>query len=64
MYSDYAHWAVPASGYVADDDLADDPYDEAMSSHDMACTIVALAQRVDALERENNHLRRLSLIHI
>ena len=60
MYSDYAHWAVPVDGYVADDDLADDPYDETMSSHDMACTIVALAQRVDALERENDHLRRLA----
>ena len=59
MYDDYKHWAVPVDGYVTDD-MADDPYDEAMSSHDMACTIVALAQRVDALERENDHLRRLA----
>lgn len=41
-------------------DMADDPYDEAMSSHDMACTIVALSQRVDTLETENAHLRRLA----
>ena len=60
MYSDYANWAVPVDGYATDDDLADDPYDETMSSHDMACTIVALAQRVDVLERENDHLRRLA----
>ena len=36
MYSDYAHWAVPASDYIVDSDLADDPYDDEMSSHDMA----------------------------
>lgn len=60
MYSDYANWAVPVYGYATDDDMADDPYDETMSSHDMACTIVALAQRVDALEKENDHLRRLA----
>ena len=60
MYDDYKYWAVPASGYVADDDIADDPYDDEMSSHDMACTIVALAQRVDQLEKENDHLRRLA----
>lgn len=59
MYSDYANWAVPVDGYVTDD-LADDPYDEIMSTHDMACTIVALAQRVDQLERENSQLRRLA----
>lgn len=60
MYSDYANWAVPMDGYATDDDMADDPYDDEMSSHDMACTIVALAQRVDALEQENDHLRRLA----
>lgn len=60
MYSDYAHWAVPVDGYATDDDLAADPYDDEMSSHDMACTIIALAQRVDQLEKENDHLRRLA----
>lgn len=59
-HDDLKHWAVPANGYATDDDLADDPYDETMSTHDMACTIVALAQRVDALEKENDHLRRLA----
>ena len=60
-HDDLKHWAVHVDGgYVTDDDLATDPYDDEMSSHDMACTIVALAQRVDALERENDHLRRLA----
>lgn len=52
----YANWAYQP----CPDELADDPYDEEMSTHDMACTIVALAQRVDALEAENTRLHRLA----
>lgn len=55
---DFANWVYDPTDDPAD--MADDPYDETMSSHDMACTIVALSQRVDVLEAENAHLRRLA----
>lgn len=57
MMEKYANWAYQP---CPDTELADDPYDDEMSTHDMACTIVALAQRVDQLEAENTRLHRLA----